>query len=224
MNPILIVDDEPNVRLNYRLALELEGYEVVEASSGQEALRQLRITKFPVAVIDLRMPGLSGIDLIKASRSHGVQTKFLVVTAYEDSITASRALQAGAMAFLGKPLRPQELATAVYDVLNPAATDSAPPESCDQYLALARERIRAKDYAAAQRELLRAVEADDQALEPYLLAAEISERIGDLDRGRKLYERCLLLEPSSPQAREGLRRVFQKLHVTPNSSERSDAG
>jgi DNA-binding NtrC family response regulator len=223
MNRILIVDDEPNVRLNYRLALELEGYEVVEASSGQEALRQLRISKFPVAVIDLRMPGLSGIDLIKASRTHGVQTKFLVVTAYGDNLTANRALQAGAVAFLGKPLRPQELATAVYDVLNPAA-DQVTPQSCEQCLAVARERILAKDYAAAQRELLRAVEANDEALEAYLLAAEISERIGDLDRGRKLYERCLLLEPSSPQAREGLRRVFQKLHVTPNSSERSDAG
>jgi DNA-binding NtrC family response regulator len=222
MNRILIVDDEPNVRLNYRLALELEGYEVIEANSGQEALRQLRISKFPVAVIDLRMPGLSGIDLIKASRTHGVQTKFLVVTAYGDNLTATRALQAGAVAVLGKPLRPQELATAVYDVLNPVA-DQVTPESCEQYLAAARERILAKDYAAAQRELLRAVEANDEALEAYLLAAEISERIGDLDRSRKLYERCLLLEPSSPQAREGLRRVFQKLHVTPNSSERSDA-
>jgi DNA-binding NtrC family response regulator len=220
---ILIVDDEPNVRLNYRLALELEGYEVTEASSGQEALRHLRISKFPVAVIDLRMPGLSGMDLIKASRTHGVQTKFLVVTAYGDNLTANRAMQAGAVAVLGKPLRPQELATAVYDVLNPAA-DQVTPESWEQYLAVARERILAKDYAAAQRELLRAVEANDEALEAYLLAAEISERIGDLDRGRKLYERCLLLEPSSPQAREGLRRVFQKLHVTPNSSERSDAG
>jgi len=175
-----------------------------------------------VAVIDLRMPGLSGIDLIKASRTHGVQTKFLVVTAYGDNLTANRALQAGAVAVLGKPLRPQELATAVYDVLNPAV-DQITPGSCEQYLAAARERILAKDYAAAQRELLRAVEANDEALEAYLLAAEISERIGDLDRGRKLYERCLLLEPSSPQAREGLRRVFQKLHVTPNSSERSDA-
>ena len=221
MNRILIVDDEPNVLLNYRLALELVGYEVVEASSGPEALRQLRITKFPLAVIDLRMPGLSGIDLIKASRTNGVQTKFLVVTAYGDNLTANRALQAGAVSVLGKPLRPQELATAVYDVLNPAA-GQVTPEACEQYLAVARERILAKDYAAAQRELLRAVEANDEALEAYLLAAEISERIGDLDRGRKLYERCLLLEPSSPQAREGLRRVFQKLHVTPNSSERSD--
>jgi DNA-binding NtrC family response regulator len=221
MNRILIVDDEPNVLLNYRLALELEGHEVVEASSGQAALRELRISKFPVAVIDLRMPGLSGIDLIKASRTHGVQTKFLVVTAYGDNLTANRALQAGAVAVLGKPLRPQELAAAVYDVLNPAV-DQVTPESCEQYLAAARERILAKDYAAAQRELLRAVEANDEALEAYLLAAEISERIGDLDRGRKLYERCLLLEPSSPQAREGLRRVFQKLHVTPNSSECSD--
>jgi DNA-binding NtrC family response regulator len=221
MNRILIVDDEPNVLLNYRLALELEGHEVVEASSGQAALRELRISKFPVAVIDLRMPGLSGIDLIKASRTHGVQTKFLVVTAYGDNLTANRALQAGAVAVLGKPLRPQELAAAVYDVLNPAV-DQVTPGSCEQYLAAARERILAKDYAAAQRELLRAVEANDEALEAYLLAAEISERIGDLDRGRKLYERCLLLEPSSPQAREGLRRVFQKLHVTPNSSECSD--
>ena len=58
---ILIVDDEPNVRLNYRVTLETEGFEVHEASDGGAALRELAGKDFDLAVLDLRMPEMDGL-------------------------------------------------------------------------------------------------------------------------------------------------------------------
>jgi CheY-like chemotaxis protein len=63
-NRILIVDDERNVRLNLRTALETEGYEVVEASSGQEGLRSLAEHLIALAILDIRMPGMDGLELL----------------------------------------------------------------------------------------------------------------------------------------------------------------
>ena len=54
MKRILIVDDEPNVRLNYRITLEVEGYQVVETGSGAEALKRLKLGKFDLAILDMR--------------------------------------------------------------------------------------------------------------------------------------------------------------------------
>ena len=53
---VLVVDDEPHVRLNYRVALETEGYDIVEANSGKAALEQLVDRRFGLAILDMRMP------------------------------------------------------------------------------------------------------------------------------------------------------------------------
>src|SRR5260370_884289 len=58
---ILIVDDETNVRLNYRITLETEGYEVFEAGTSASALQELLERPFALAILDLRMPGMDGL-------------------------------------------------------------------------------------------------------------------------------------------------------------------
>ncbi len=72
MRPIiLIVDDEPNVRLTYRAALETEGLEVREAADGIEALRLMRETACNLAILDMRMPEVSGLELLERMRQAG---------------------------------------------------------------------------------------------------------------------------------------------------------
>ena len=61
---ILIVDDEPNVRLSFRTALETEGYEIFEAPSAAQALRALAEHSFALAILDMRMPGMDGLHLL----------------------------------------------------------------------------------------------------------------------------------------------------------------
>src|SRR5580704_10596939 len=81
---ILIVDDEPNVRLNFRTTLETEGYEVFEVSSGEEAVQLLAKLSFALAILDIRMPGMDGLELLAKMRESGIRVPAMIVTAYGD--------------------------------------------------------------------------------------------------------------------------------------------
>jgi CheY-like chemotaxis protein len=70
---ILIVDDETNVRLNFRTTLETEGYEIFEARSGEEAVQSLAEHTFALAILDIRMPGMDGLELLAKMRESGIR-------------------------------------------------------------------------------------------------------------------------------------------------------
>jgi DNA-binding NtrC family response regulator len=81
---ILIVDDEANVRLNYRITLEAEGYEVFEAGTAASARREFLERSFAVAILDVRMPGMDGLELLAKMREVGISVPAMIVTAYTD--------------------------------------------------------------------------------------------------------------------------------------------
>src|SRR5580700_7501849 len=73
-NRILIVDDETNVRLNFRMTLETQDYEIFEARSGEEALEVLAERSFALAILDMRMPGMDGLELLAKMRESGIKS------------------------------------------------------------------------------------------------------------------------------------------------------
>ncbi len=101
---ILIVDDEPNARKGLADILREEGYEIREASDGEEALA--RLMEFaPAAVLtDVRMPRMDGITLLKRARELGSESVFVMMTAFASIETAVEAMRAGAENYLVKPL------------------------------------------------------------------------------------------------------------------------
>src|SRR6202158_3422981 len=101
---ILVVDDEQNARDALRTMLVEEGYQVAEASDGQEALD--RMSEFaPVVVLaDVRMPKMDGITLLRKAREAGHDAAFVMMTAFGSIETAVEAMRAGAESFLVKPL------------------------------------------------------------------------------------------------------------------------
>ena len=114
---VLIVDDEPNVRLTYRTALETEGLEVREAPDGLAALDAMNERQFDLAILDMRMPEVSGLELLERMRQQGIQTPVVIVTAYGDISHAVRAMKLGAIDFLEKPLTPETLRAMVAEIL-----------------------------------------------------------------------------------------------------------
>ena len=118
MKRLLIVDDEPNVRLNYRTALELEGYNVVETDNALDALQKLSTQPFDLTILDMRMPGIDGLELLASIRNEGIATTAVIITAFSDVPHAVQAMKLGAIDFLAKPLRPEELRQLVRGIIS----------------------------------------------------------------------------------------------------------
>ena len=109
MKPILIVDDEPIVRESIRDWLQDAGYEVYTAESGEEALSLIEKQDFSVIVIDVRLPGKTGIKILTEVKQQKPQIKSIVITAYPSAELAAEAMKLGAIDYLIKPVNPDDL-------------------------------------------------------------------------------------------------------------------
>jgi DNA-binding response OmpR family regulator len=110
---VLIVDDEPNVRLMLRTALESAGYSVIEAADGLAALSHLRRTGCDLILLDLRMPVVDGLWALYRLRERGDTTPVVVLTAHGSIPDTVTAMTLGAINVLTKPMTPDELRAAV---------------------------------------------------------------------------------------------------------------
>src|SRR5271166_5153099 len=122
---ILIVDDEPNVRMVFRTALEASGHEVAEAADGAVAILLARKAPFDLILLDLKMPGTGGMETLKRLRNSGDQTPVVVVTAHGGIAEAVAAVKLGAVDFLPKPVSP----TSLREVVASASTSAKPSQA-----------------------------------------------------------------------------------------------
>jgi two-component system response regulator AtoC len=113
---VIVIDDEPAIRQILAASLSRAGHSVDVAASGHEALKRLLKGDIDVAVCDLNMPDLTGIEVIHQARAAGVDTTFLMMTAYSSVDTAIEAMKAGAFDYMIKPLRQEELAQRLLQV------------------------------------------------------------------------------------------------------------
>jgi CheY-like chemotaxis protein len=100
---ILVVDDEESMRITLAANLELEGHEVVEASSGEEALRLVREQPVDVVLTDIRMPGLNGVELYRHIRRERPGLPVVLMTAFAEESLVEDALAEGVFTVLHKP-------------------------------------------------------------------------------------------------------------------------
>lgn len=126
MKTVLIVDDEPDILMLLRLALEAAGYETVEASDGQEALELIRARHPDVVLLDVMMPGMDGWATLEHLGETGEHPRVIMVTARTASRDHERAIELGADDFVTKPFEPAELIERMRRVLVDGETTSAP--------------------------------------------------------------------------------------------------
>jgi DNA-binding response OmpR family regulator len=106
---ILVVDDETSVRKSIASALQTEGYTVDAVSNADEALIKETKTKYAVALIDLVMPGLSGMELLEKLKERNPNITIIMITGYPSIKTAVQAIKSGAFDYIPKPFTPAEL-------------------------------------------------------------------------------------------------------------------
>ncbi len=224
---ILIVDDEPNVRLNYRTALETEGYLVTEANCGAQALERLEAATFDLAILDMRMPEMDGIELLAEMRRRGHATPSIIVTAYGDVPHAVQAMKLGAIDFLQKPLTPETLRQIVTDLLQRHEPEPAgplvpkpSPDDFDTNIVAAKRLLNLQDFDAAKRRLIRALELHGNA-EAFNLAGVLFEMQEDYERASKYYGHAIRLDKDYEPAQQNMRRIHDLIEFGFSKEPRS---
>jgi CheY-like chemotaxis protein len=121
MKTVLIADDEPSLRLLVQATLESDDYTIVEASDGDEAWALLQQHRPSVALLDIQMPGLTGLELaraIKANPAHFDGTQVILLTSKAQAADVAAGMAAGADLYLTKPFSPLQLMAVVERALS----------------------------------------------------------------------------------------------------------
>ena len=123
MQTALVIDDDSNLRDTVGLMLENDGFHAVLASDGRIGLEQALAMKPGLILVDLRMPGISGVEVCEKLRSQGVKTPLIVLSAVSDEIDKVRLLEIGADDYVVKPFSGRELLARIHAVLRRTAPE-----------------------------------------------------------------------------------------------------
>jgi two-component system KDP operon response regulator KdpE len=142
---ILVVDDEPAIRRALRPPLMELGFQVAEASRGEEALQALRSSTYDVVLLDINMPGIGGIETLRRIRAIAPRLPVLMLTVRDDEEDKVEALDLGADDYVTKPFSTRELIarirSAVRRVRAPARPEDAPMEIGEIHLDPVKRRV-----------------------------------------------------------------------------------
>ena len=203
--PILIVDDEQHIRRNLQLLLEAAGYQTDVASDGAAALAMCQAHPYNVALVDLQMPKMGGLELLGSLRELRSETAVVILTAYASVARAVEAMKLGAVDILEKPFDPKALRLLVDEVL--LRQRLGPRGSVDDLLrlaSLARERgshLEARAYLKTA--LLRNLARPDPA---YWLGV-LCEGQGDMQHAAHYYYMALDASYTFQAAHDALTRL-----------------
>lgn len=127
MAKILVVEDEPSMRMGLVDNLEFEGYEIDHADNGKLGLQKILEGNFDLVILDVMLPGMSGFDVCKTARSKGVKTPIILLTAKGEEIDKVLGLELGADDYITKPFSLRELLARIKAIMRRSerSSDSA---------------------------------------------------------------------------------------------------
>jgi DNA-binding NtrC family response regulator len=113
---VLVVDDEQVVRLSYERSLAAD-FDAHSAPDGEQALREMKREPADVVLLDLRLPGAQGLEVLEAMKRQWPETEVVVITGYPSVDSAKQAVRLGAADYLAKPVGPNEVTSAARNAL-----------------------------------------------------------------------------------------------------------
>jgi DNA-binding response OmpR family regulator len=215
MNKILVVDDEKNIRLTLSQALETLGMPIQTAGDGEEALQKLRESDFSLVLLDLKLPGMDGLEVLRRIRESWPKIRVIMITAHGTIDYAVEAMKLGAVDFLRKPFSPGEIRRLVTQVLERRDQESEGPAGYQNLVAEARRHIREGEFESAGEFTRRAVAIDPGQPEAYNLLGALLEMKHDRLEAQKFYRAALEIDPTYRPAGENLERIISRRQLGP---------
>ncbi len=205
-NSILIVDDEKNIRLTLSQALEAPEVEADTAANGEEALAKLKAKEFDLILLDLKMPGMDGMEVLRRVREFRPDIRVIILTAYGTIESAVEAMKLGAVDFIQKPFSPDEIRGLVSRVIDREKLDEKKAVDYGSSVELAKRCIGDRHFGAAIEHVRRAISLDPGRPEAFNLLGALTEIQGDRFEAQKNYRAALSLDPSYEPAIKNLQR------------------
>jgi DNA-binding NtrC family response regulator len=202
---ILVVDDERNIRNNLTAVLESAGYKVDASGDGEDALAKCKSQHYDIAFVDIQMPKMGGLELLRYLHTLRPRMAVVILTAYGTTARAVEAMKLGAVDFLEKPFDPKNIQLLCEEIFQRQKTGaSVSMEDLLHMAKLARER---KAYVEARVYLKTAMIREVTRPEPYYWLGYISELEGDKRRAMQYYSLALDASQTFAPAHEALKRL-----------------
>jgi DNA-binding response OmpR family regulator len=222
--PILIVDDEKNIRLTMSQSLEPLEIPIQTAVNGEEALRKLREGTFSLMFLDLKMPGMDGMEVLRRIKDDWPKMRVIIITAHGTIESAVEAMKLGAVDFIQKPFSPGEIRELATQVLEREALHEASAVDYPSLIEITKRHISDRSFADARETARKAIAADPAHPEAYNLLGALLEIKGDGLGAQKFYRAALDIDPTFKPASANLDRTtswnkFGRIDLGPDKDE-----
>ncbi len=204
---VLIVDDEKNIRLTLSQTLDSLELETDTAVNGEEALAKLKEKEFDLILLDLKMPGIDGMDVLRQVCEIRPDIRVIIITAHGTIESAVEAMKHGAVDFIQKPFAPKEIRELVSQVIDREKIDERKAVDYRSYIELARRCVGDRHFAAAVEYVRKAISLDPARPEAFNFLGALLEIQGKMPEAQKNYRMALTVDPKYEPARENLDRL-----------------
>jgi DNA-binding NtrC family response regulator len=176
MKKVLVVDDTKNIRTLLTTCLEVEGYEVMTADTGIKALSLIQTYPFDLVFLDIKLPELSGTEVLRSIRGNGIQTPVIIMTAFATVKNAVECTKLGAITYLQKPFTAEKVRAVLREVIE---TSQGVSSKLEHLWASAKEMLALGRPAEALGQLKLALAENPNCGETYLLLGEVYHAQGN---------------------------------------------
>lgn len=183
MKKAIVVDDTKNIRNLLTTCLEINGYEVVTATNGVDAIELFNKNEFDLAFLDIKMPEVSGTEVLRRIRSEGINTPVVIMTAYATVKNAVECTKLGAVAYLQKPFT----ADKVKSTLKELQLDKSPENQFEDYIITGKNLIASGKLDEAFEYLKKSLSINPSNGEVYYLIGRVHELNNNIEEAKKFY-------------------------------------
>lgn len=184
MKKAMVVDDTKNIRNLLTTCLELNGYTVTTASNGYEALTLLETKSFDIVFLDIKMPQVSGTEVLKRMRSIGINIPVVIMTAFGTVRNAIECTKLGAVAYLQKPFTSSK----VKAVLEELENFNEEEKTITDYITDSKKLLESGKVEEAYENLKIALSIDPSVSECYELIGKVFVAKGDVTQAIKFHK------------------------------------
>jgi DNA-binding NtrC family response regulator len=212
---ILIVDDSKNIRITIQHLLENENHEFDIAMNGEEALDKILTNEFDLVFLDIRMPTLDGMEVLREIRKKGNKTPVVILSAYGTVDNAVEAMKLGVVDFMTKPFTPTEIRELLqsFEKREALTEEEEEPEKelslaeLEQYI---KRLISSEKYEKAMDILKKYLEKYQDSGIIYYYLGLLSESREDFEKALKYYRTALVFNNELVQAEINLSKLLEK--------------